>query len=136
VIVRIEKLRDFAETAAAELLGLPAKTATDPQPLTFAQDTKDLVFKVNIEPDSRPGKFQTLVCRAILTINGEPITHTFGGGELRIDEPLPPKADAPPPPPQPTPEPAPTEAPKKPLTRLEQLRLQKQQAGGGTPSEK
>ena len=98
VIVRIAKQRDFAGAATAELLGLPAKTSTDPQPQTFTQDTKDLVFKVKIEPDSHPGKFETLVCRAIVTINGEPITHTFGGGELRIDEPLPPKADAPPPP--------------------------------------
>jgi hypothetical protein len=137
VFVRIAKQRDFAGAATAELLGLPAKTATDPQPLSFTQDTQDLVFKVKIEPDAHPGKFQTLVCQAVLAINGEPIMHTFGGGELRIDEPLPPKADAPPPPAQPTPEPAATDAPKKPLTRLEQLRLQQQQqASGGAPSEK
>ena len=119
------------------MLGLPAKTSTDPQPLSFTPDTQDLIFKVKIEPDSRSGKFQTLVCRAVVTINGEPIVHTFGGGELRIDEPLPPKADAPaPPPPVAAPEPAPAEAPKKPLTRLEQLRQQKQQPAGWRPGQR
>ncbi|MHB8970868.1 MAG: PPC domain-containing protein [Pirellulaceae bacterium] len=136
VIVRITKNRDFAGAATAELLGLPAKTSTDPQPLSFTPDTQDLVYKVKIDPDARPGKFETLVCRAIVTINGEPITHTFGGGELRIDEPLPPKADAPAPLPAAEPAPAPVsaEVPQKPLTRLEQLRQQKQQPAGGDPA--
>jgi hypothetical protein len=135
VIVRIAKNRDFPGAATAELLGLPAKTSTDPQPLSFTPDTQDLIFKVKIEPDSRSGKFQTLVCRAVVTMNDQPIVHTFGGGELRIDEPLPPKVDAPvPPPPVAAPEPAPAETPKKPLTRLEQLRQQKQQPSGGDPA--
>ena len=33
--------------------------------------------------------------------DGEPVVHNVGGTELRIDVPLPPKADAPPPPPTP-----------------------------------
>jgi len=136
VMLRITKQRDFPGPATAELLGLPAKTSTDAQPQSFAPDTTDLIFKVKIEPDARPGKFQTLVCRAVVTINNEPIMHTFSGGELRVDEPLPPQADAPAPPPQPAAEPAPAEAPPKPLSRLEQLRQQKQQPGGGTPQEK
>ncbi|MHB8865422.1 MAG: PPC domain-containing protein [Pirellulaceae bacterium] len=132
IVVRITKNRDFPGAATAELLGLPPKTATNPQPSSFTPDKQDLVFKVQIEPDARPGKFQTLVCRAVVTIDGEPITHTFGGGELRIDEPLPAPADAPPPSPEPAavPEPAPAEAPPKPLTRLEQLRQQKQLPAG------
>ncbi len=133
VIVRIEKQRDFAGTASAELLGLPAQTSTDPQPLAFTQDTQHLTFRVDVASDARPGKHQTLVCRAVVTLNGEPIVHTFGGGELRIDEPLPPAAEAASAAPQPAPAPAPTAAPARPLTRLEQLRLQKQQAGGGAP---
>lgn len=136
VIVRIVKNRDFPGPATAELLGLPAKTATDPQPQSFQPDTTDLTFKVKVEPDSRPGKYETLVCRAVVTINGEPIAHTFGGGELRVDEPLPAAAAAAPPvAPQPAPEAAPpTEEPKKPLSRLEQLRQQKQPGGGADPA--
>jgi hypothetical protein len=61
--------------------------------------------------------------------NNEPITHTLGTGELRIDKPLPPKvAAAPPPTPAPAPQPAPAAQPeRKVLSRLEQLRLQKTQ---------
>ncbi len=133
VLVLVTKKRDFAGTATVELLGLPAKTAlVDPRPLEFNQDTKELVFKVKVEADARPGKNQTLVCQAILTQNGEPIVHTLGSGELRIDEPLPPKADAPVPPPQPEPPPAAPEAPpEKRLTRLEQLRLEREKNAGG-----
>jgi hypothetical protein len=135
VIVRITKNRDFPGPATAELLGLPAKTTTDAQPQTFQPDTTDLTYKVKIEPDARPGKYETLVCRAVVTINGEPVAHTFGGGQLRVDEPLPAAVAAPPPPPQPAPEAAPpVEAPKKPLSRLEQLRQQKQPGGGTDPA--
>jgi hypothetical protein len=134
VVVRITKQRDFPGPATVELLGLPAKTSTDAQPQSFTPDTKDLVFKVKIEPDARPGKYETLVCRTVISINGEPVMQTFGGGELRIDQPLPPKADAPPAPAQPAPPPAAAEAPKKPLSRLEQLRQQQQTPGGGQPA--
>ncbi len=130
VLVHVTKKRDFEGTATVALLGLPAKTSlVDAAPLEFQQDTTELVFKVQVEPDARPGKNQTLVCQATLTVNGEPILHTLGSGELRIDEPLPPKADAPPAAPQPAPEPAPApEAPpEKRLTRLEQLRLEREQ---------
>ena len=63
-----------------------------------------------------------------MTQEGEPITHTLGGGELRVDAPLPPKAAAPAAPqaaPQPAPaQPAPA-AEQKRLSRLEKLRLEK-----------
>ncbi len=86
VLVHVEKKQDFAVVATAELLGLPAKTAlVDPKPLEFSQDQEELVFKIKVEPDARPGKYQTLVCRAVLTINGEPIVHTLGSGELRVE---------------------------------------------------
>jgi hypothetical protein len=56
---------------------------------------------------------------------------TLGATEIRVDKPLPPKVDAPKPMPaavaaQPAPA-APME--KKRLSRLEQLRLEKEQAG-------
>jgi hypothetical protein len=126
VIVRIEKRRDFDGSATAQLLGLPAKTETDPAPREFTTDTEDLVFRVRIESDAKPGKYQGLVCRAVVSMRDEPIVHTLGAGELRIDEPLPPQVDAPEPPAEPEPEPAveePVEEPvEKRLSRLEQLR--------------
>ncbi|MCU0959945.1 MAG: pre-peptidase C-terminal domain-containing protein [Pirellulaceae bacterium] len=132
VVVRIEKHRDFPGAATVQLLGLPAGTTTDPQPLSFTADQTDLVFKVQLAADARAGKYQTLVCSAVVTLEGEPVAHTFGGGELRIDEPLPQAAAAPVP--EPPPEPAATEAPPKPPSRLELLRQKKQQQGGGAPA--
>ncbi len=129
VLVRIEKKRDFPGNAIAALLGLPAKTSlVDAKPLAFTQDTKDLAFKIKVAPDARPGKLQTLVCRATVTIEGEPIVHTLGSGELRIDKPLPPKANAPKPTPKPATKPAAKQPPKKRLSRLEQLRLDRKKA--------
>ncbi len=135
VLVRIEKKRDFEGEAKIQLLGLPAKTTTEAEPKPFTKDTTEVSFKVNIAADAKPGKFQTLVCRAIVTQNGEPITHTLGTGEFRIDKPLPPKANAPPPAAKPKAAPKATPAPEKRLSRLEQLRQErtKNKNEGGTP---
>jgi len=116
----------------AELLGMPAETSSTP--LTFNKDTQELVFKIKVNPAARPGKYAQLVCRTTFMHEGEPVVMTVGTGELRVDAPLPPKPMAAPmpaaaPPPMPTPAPA---APKPPeqkrLTRLEQLRLEKEKA--------
>jgi hypothetical protein len=134
VLVRINKKRDFDGAASIRLLGLPAKTTTDAKPLEFTKDSREVVFQVKIDEAARPGKHQTLVCQAIVTQNGEPITHTFGGGELRIDKPVPPpKASAPAKKPAPPKAKPPAAKPaKKRLSRLEKLRLQrKQRASGG-----
>jgi hypothetical protein len=98
------------------------------------KDTKQLVFKVPTAADAREGRHTSVLTTAVINVQGEPVQHTLGPGELRIDKPLPPKVDAPKPMPAPMPAPMPTpaaaEAPKpKPLSRLEKLRLEKQQAG-------
>jgi len=77
-----------------------------------------------------------VVCRAVVTQNGEPVTHSLGTGELRVDEPLPPKPAAPQPAAQPQPQappqpqPAAAEPPKR-LSRLEQLRLERAKQNPG-----
>jgi hypothetical protein len=128
LVVNVEKKADFDGEAAVQLLGLPAGTATEPTSIT--KDTTEMDFKIKAEATSRPGIFKSLVCQAIITQNGEPITHTIGGGELRIDEPLPPKVEAvakPMPAPMPTPMPvAVAPQPVKRLSRLEQLRLDRE----------
>jgi hypothetical protein len=136
--IKIEKKIDFEGEATAELLGLPANTSAKPEPLKFSKDSTELVFPIKIDQTAKPGVYKTLVCRAVVTQNGEPVTHTLGTGELRVDEPLPPKPAAPQPAAQPQPQappppqPAAAEPPKR-LTRLEQLRLErmKQNEGAG-----
>ncbi|MFN0021270.1 MAG: PPC domain-containing protein [Pirellulaceae bacterium] len=131
VVVKMEKKIDFDGNAKCELVGIPAGTTTTP--IEFNKETKELVFKVICAKDARPGRYPSLLCIATHMVQGEPVVHTLGTGELRIDAPLPPKpmtVAAPPPMPAAVvaaPPPMPV-APKR-LTRLEQLRLEKEQAG-------
>ena len=124
-VVNVEKKIDFEGNAKIELLGLPAG-ATAP-PLEFNKDAKELVFKVTVDKTTRPGKYG-LLCQVTPTVAAEPVVHVIGSGELRIDEPLPPKpAAAAAPAPMPAAAPPPAEKPpEKRLTRLEQLRLDKE----------
>jgi len=126
MIVKIENKTEFEGAATAELLGLPANTSTAPEPLKFTRESVELVFPIKIDQTAKPGVYKTLVCRAVVTHAGEPVMHTLGTGELRIDEPLPPKPAAAQPVAQPAPPPQPAApAPPQRLSRLEQLRLEK-----------
>jgi hypothetical protein len=130
VVIKVEKKADFPDNAKIELVGLPAGTSTEP--LTAASGAESYVFKVKSDAaTSKPGKYTSLVCRSTFTINGMNVVQTQGGGELRIDAPLPPKVNQPA---QPAPEkvaaaPAQPEQPKR-LSRLEMLRQQKEAAQG------
>lgn len=133
VVIHMEKKTDFEGQAKAELLGLPAGVTSEP--IEFNKGSTDLVFKVKVDAmAAKPGKYP-FVCRTIFQHEGEAVTHTLAGGEIRVDAPLPPKPNAPPPPPMATPAPAPmpeaNAPPPKRLTRLEQLRLEKEQQKAG-----
>jgi hypothetical protein len=135
-VVKVDKKKDFEGDATVELLGLPAGTTSVMAKIT--KTSTAALFHVKTTPEARPGKYPSLVCRVTMMQAGEPIVHTLGAGELRIDEPLPPKPTAQaavqPATPKPAPQPAlvggAKPAEKKPLSRLEQLRLEKQQEGG------
>lgn len=126
LVVKIEAKREFDGEAEIQLLGLPSGATT--QTLKFTKDTTEVVFPIKTEKNARVGRHKSILCRAIPTVSGERVTHTIGTGEIRIDKPLPPKVAAAPPPkadakPQPKP---PAEPPKRVLSRLEQLRLAKE----------
>jgi hypothetical protein len=79
-----------------------------------------LIIPLKTGADAVPGEHKTLVCQAIVTQHGEPILHRLAGAQLRVNKPLPPKANKKAPP---KPKPATTAVAKpKPLSRLEQLR--------------
>jgi hypothetical protein len=124
LVIQVSKNRDFEGKAAVELLGLPHEVTTEPREIT--KETTELVFPVKTTANSPAGKHPTLLCRATVTEQGEPIVHMLGTGELRIDTPLPPSSEAPPQPAADTPAPLPEKPPEKRLTRLEQLRLDRQ----------
>ena len=126
VVVNVTMNQEYEGVARIELLGLPNEVTTEVQEI--GKDAEELVFRVNTTANSPAGKHATLICRAIVTRHDEPITHMIGTGELRIDEPLPPKPDAPVAEPMPKPEQVAEKPPERRLTRLEQLRLERQQA--------
>lgn len=129
VVVKITQKTPFEGNVQCELVGVPTGVTVEPK--EFNKDATELVIPVKVAADARVGRHQTLLVRATVTVNGEPILHTLGTGELRIDAPLPPKVAAPMPAPMPMPaavaQPAPPmPAPMKRLSRLEQLRLEKE----------
>jgi len=125
-IVKVQKEKDFEGEAVVQLVGLPANATAEP--LTMTKDSEELLFTVKAAADTPPGVSQSLLCQVEVPENGATILHNLGNGRLRVDAPPPPPANAEEaPPPMPMPEAAPTEAPPKPLSRLEQLRLQQQQ---------
>ncbi|HAY80644.1 MAG TPA: peptidase, partial [Planctomycetaceae bacterium] len=130
--------RDFEGAAKVKLLGLPANTSTKTPELEVTSEMTEIEFPVTIAEAAKPATYKSLTCQAILVQNSEPITYTQGGGELRVDKPLPPKVAAKPAPKAAAKPAAPVvaAAPPKRLTRLEQLRLDKKKAkeaaaGGG-----
>ena len=128
VVIQVAHAKPFEGKAKVELLGLPNEVTAEP--LELAPGQAELVFKVKTTANSPANRHKTLLCRVtVIGANNEPIVHMLGTGELRIDTPLPPKADAPAAAPTPTPMPAAAEKPpEKRLTRLEQLRLDRENA--------
>jgi hypothetical protein len=141
MFVKITNAKPFAGSAKMRLIGLPTKVTT--QELDITKDTKEIAFPIKVELTAPAGIHRNLFCQITVIENGEPVLHSLGGSELRIDVPLPPKKDAPAPvvakkdnsPPMPTPA-----APPKRLSRLEQLRLEQEErenaAKAGTPPPK
>jgi hypothetical protein len=125
LLVHVENAIEFQGEATVQLLGLPANTSTEAEPKKITKDTTDVLFPITIDEKAKPGTYKSLVCRVIVDENGEPVTHTLGTGELRVDKPLPPKVDAPKPVAKAEPAKPATPEPPKRLSRLELLRLEK-----------
>ena len=90
IVVKIEKTRKLESPATIELLGLPNEVTTEPRQIDDAAG--EVIFPIATTSKSPPGLHKTIYCRAVVKSQGEPITHVVGGGELRIQPPLPPKA--------------------------------------------
>ncbi len=124
IFCKITTTTPFEGAAKVQLLGLPNKVAA--ADMEFNKDTKELVFKITTDASSPPGRHKNVFAQVVIPQAGEQIVHArVGTTELRIDKPLPPPKDAPKPEAKPQPV-AKKEEPKKerPLTRLEQLRLE------------
>ncbi len=87
-MVSVEQKVPFEGEAKVELLGLPSGVTTSVMPLTT--ETKELTFPLKVATDARPGQHRGLFCRVTVQEEGEPVVHSVGWGELRVDQPLPP----------------------------------------------
>jgi hypothetical protein len=128
VFNKITVATPFTGEAVVKLIGLPAKVTAPDQKIT--KDSKELAIPVTTDKTSPAGK-HGVYSQVVIVHNGETLVHNVGGGELRIDVPLPPKATPATPPPaaaQAAPKPAAAAPPpEKRLTRLEKLRLEQEE---------
>jgi hypothetical protein len=90
--IAIENKTPFEGPAKVELVGLPPGVTSTPQEIT--KDTKEVVFPLTVAADARVGHHKQLYCQVTITEKDEPVMHTIGVGELRIDAPLPPAQTA------------------------------------------
>lgn len=129
VVCKLNIQTPFEGQATMTLLGIPAKCTAEP--VTFTKESKEIAFKLKVEPGAPVGQHKALFCQLSLPREGEVTLQTLaGGGVLRIDKPkvveapaAKPAEPAPAPPPQPAAAPAPVR-----LSRLEQLRLDQAKA--------
>jgi hypothetical protein len=117
--VKISHKRPFEGKAQVQVVGLPPGASCEP--LEFDKQSAELALPITTAQDARVGRHRTILCRVVVTENGEPVTHTLGTGELRIDRPAAPKPAA-----VAKPKPEPQKTQPKVLTRLEQLRQQRE----------
>ena len=89
--IAVEVKTPFEGTALVKLVGMPAGVTAEPIEMT--KDTKELKFHIKTTEKSPPGRHKTLICQFSIMQNEEPIAHTIGTGELRVDKPLPPKKE-------------------------------------------
>jgi hypothetical protein len=121
ILCQLTQRHPFSDSAKVTLQGLP-HGVTAPE-LTITAEQKEIVFPLTVTGETRVGKHGNVFAQVIVIENGHPIRHSVGaGGVVRVD-PLPKEpAKAQPAKAQPAEKPAPKPKPKKPLSRLEQLR--------------
>jgi hypothetical protein len=123
MIITVEKRKDFEGEAQVNLVGLPANTTAEA--ITMTKDSTELTFVVKTTEGTPIGDNKNLLCQVLLPEAGTTIFHNLGTGRLRVDNPPPPKPEAPMPKPE---EPvAKAEPPARPLSRLEMLRQEQKE---------
>ncbi len=136
ILCKINQTSPFEGKAQLQLIGLPLKVTS--APVEIDSKTKEVLVKVEIDKTSPVGQHKNIICSAVITKNGEPIVHTLGKTDIRIDVPAAPKvvANAPATPGKPA---AVAPAGEKRLSRLEKLRLEQEErekAQKSTPEKK
>ncbi len=116
VAIGVNLNREIEGKVEVEVVGIPPGTKMEASKLPLAKDTKRLTYVLTIPADAKTGVFKTIACRGTVTSDKGVITQVNGTGEVQIDTPrnVPAKAGA-----------KDAEA-DKPLSRLEELRKQRE----------
>ncbi len=117
----------FEGEAKVVLLGLPAKTKSEP--IMITSGSKEVEFAVSVEADAPAGRHANVVCEVHVPQGEDQIIHRMAATELRIDKPLPVKSQA-----APKPKPVKPKTQEKKLSRREQLRIQAQAVSNSEPA--
>jgi hypothetical protein len=126
-VCKLEMAQPFDGEASAKIYGIP--DSVEVETLKFNKDSKELAFKIKTTDKSPVGKHANLFCQVEVPVAGGVAVHRIAGGTtLRVDAPR--KAPAAPAKPAAATQvasakpaaPVATDAPKKQLSRLEQLR--------------
>ncbi len=124
--IAMEKIRDLAGEMDVKLVGLPnGVTCAEPVQKVNLESTS-VTFPLKIAADAKTGTHKTLTVQTHIKRDGETMIQTDGTGEIRIDKPIVKKESAAEPKKKAAPAQPKPDAPAKPLSRLEQLRLEKE----------
>ena len=122
--VGMTKRRDIEGDIEVRLVGIPNGVSCEEPQKKVELGSEAVQFELKVAADAKPGTHKTMVVQTMITRDGETMIQTDGTGEIRIDKPLPVKKD---PPAEKKAEAKPKPKPAaKPLSRLEQLRQQKE----------
>ncbi len=115
VVIGVDLIREVNGKVEVEVVGAPPGTTVEQAKLPLAKDAKKLTYNLNIPATAKAGSYKTIACRGTVTSDQGVITQVNGTGEVQIDPPRPSAKDKKP------------VVSDKPLTRLEELRKQREE---------
>ncbi len=124
--ITMEKIRDIEGEMEVQLVGLPNGVTCDAPSQKVTLESTTVTFPLKIAADAKTGLHKTLNVQTRISRDGEIMIQTNGTGEIRIDKPVVKKTPAAEPAKKAAPPKPKTDAPPKPLSRLEQLRQEKE----------
>ncbi len=122
MLAEVEHLREFKGEGEVQLFGLPAHSTAESKLLKPGAET--LAFPIVTTEKTPVGQHKGVFCTVTLMHDGEPIVHRLAMGSVFRVDPKPKEVAAAPAPAAKSA--APAEKKEKPLSRLEQLRLEAQ----------
>lgn len=126
LVVTMAKIRDLEGEIEVQLVGMPNGVTSSAPVQKVTLESTTVTFPLTIAADAKTGMHKTLNVLTSVSREGETMIQTDGTGEIRIDAPIVKKEPVVEPEKKAEPAPPAPETPAKPLSRLEQLRLEKE----------